>query len=303
MNYINILASCNQTLGTCCSDYGTVKILSIYNSVFTILQIVVPILLLVMAALQLTRMLTVPDDKKNMSALTNKFLAATIIFLLPVVLNVILSMINTETKIGKFDTVACLKEAQNSASTIDYNTSNDDTESSEGNVTLLIKSNFQGIDGNPNSGTGKYSNTENGSSSESGDGSVTTTSDGKMVVEYAKKFLGKAYVLGGEWNGEIPYNPTDCAGFVKGIYAHFGYDIPRVADKSKYDSSSAMKQVSRSELQAGDLVLYNEHVAMLTGNGEEIIHASNETDGIKLTNTYAYRGADILAFYRIKGIN
>ena len=95
MNYINILASCNQTLGTCCSDYGTVKILSIYNSVFTILQIVVPILLLVMAALQLTRMLTVPDDKKNMSALTNKFLAATIIFLLPVVLNVILSMINT----------------------------------------------------------------------------------------------------------------------------------------------------------------------------------------------------------------
>ena len=64
-----------------------------------------------------------------------------------------------------------------------------------------------------------------------------------------------------------------------------------------------MKQVSRSELQAGDLVLYNGHVAMLTGNGKEIIHASNETDGIKLTNTYAYRGADILAFYRIKGIN
>lgn len=305
MNYINILSSCNQTLGTCCSDYGTVKILSIYSSVFTLLQIIVPILLLVMSAFQLTKMLSAPDDKKNMSVLTNKFLVATIVFLLPVVLNLVLGILKPETKIGDFDTIACLKEAQNSASTIEYNTSNDDPESTEGNISLLINNNFTGIQGNPNAGSGKYSNTADGSGSDSdsGDGSVETTSDGKKIVEYARKFLGKRYLYGGTWNGSPNYTPTDCSGFVKGVYAHFGYDIPRVASKSKYDSSSAMKQVSRSELQAGDLVLYNGHVAMLTGNGKEIIHASNAEDGIKLTSTYAYRGSDILAFYRIKGIN
>jgi cell wall-associated NlpC family hydrolase len=297
MEFVNILASCNQTLGTCCSDSGTVKILSIYNSVFTIIQIIVPIILLVMATYQLTIMVTQPDDKKNMSTLTNKFLAAAIVFLLPIVLNLVLSIVDTESNIGKFDTIACLKEAQKSASTIEYNTSGDNSEDTEGNVSLLIGSEFHGTNENPNSGSGTYSNGSSSSSSSS----VETTSDGKKVVEYAKKFLGKGYFLGGTWDGSPNYTPTDCAGFVKGVYTHFGYNnLPRAS--FSYPNNS-VEEVSESNLKAGDIAVYQGHVAMLTGNGKEIIHAASPTQGIVTSNSYALPGMPVKAFYHVKGMN
>ena len=47
--------------------------------------------------------------------------------------------------------------------------------------------------------------------------------------------------------------------------------------------------------------MYDGHVAILTGNGEEIIHASNPTDGIKLSPSYKYRS--VLGIMRINGVN
>ena len=53
--------------------------------------------------------------------------------------------------------------------------------------------------------------------------------NGIAIINYAKQFNGKRYVLGGQWNGEYPYVPTDCSGFIQGIYKHFGYKLPRTA--------------------------------------------------------------------------
>ena len=61
------------------------------------------------------------------------------------------------------------------------------------------------------------------------------------------------------------------------------------------------KVISPEMAQAGDLVLYDGHVAMLTGNGNEIVHASNSAPypqgGIKITSDYGYRS--ILGIVRV----
>ena len=88
---VNIL-SCNTTLGTCCSDAGLVSIINVINSIVEIIQVIVPVILIVSASIQLTTMMMNPDDPKEIKKRTlyNKFIAAVIVFLLPVVVNLVL---------------------------------------------------------------------------------------------------------------------------------------------------------------------------------------------------------------------
>ncbi len=117
-------------------------------------------------------------------------------------------------------------------------------------------------------------------------GEIITTgseSDGggnMSMVSYAMQFLGNRYVYG----GTSLTGGTDCSGFTMRIYEHFGIYIPRVA------ADQAAAAYSVSDPQPGDLFFYGSggyvnHVAMYIGNGQ-VIHASNEIDGIKIS--YAY---------------
>ena len=110
---------------------------------------------------------------------------------------------------------------------------------------------------------------------------------GRQVSEYALNFLGKKYQLGGQWNGEMPYTPTDCSGFVQGLYRHFGIKIPRGANSQQ----SVGRLVSINEIQPGDLVYYSDggsiitHASMYIGNGK-IIHAATPSQGIKISSVF-----------------
>ena len=102
------------------------------------------------------------------------------------------------------------------------------------------------------------------------------------MVAFAKQFLGNPYVWGGE---SLTYG-TDCSGFTKGIYSHFGYSLPRVSRSQASIGSS----ISSSQIRPGDLVFYGSgsyisHVAMYIGNGQ-VIHASNPRTGIKISNMF-----------------
>ena len=113
---------------------------------------------------------------------------------------------------------------------------------------------------------------------------------GKAIAEYALKFNGKGYVYGGSWNGEMPYTPTDCSGFMQGLYAHFGIKIPRTARPQ----SQMGVEVSIKNIQPGDLVFYSDggpvitHVAMYIGNGK-IIHARTPGLGIGINSVFIMR--------------
>ena len=132
------------------------------------------------------------------------------------------------------------------------------------------------------SGAGSSAGSSSGSSAGSSSGSSagqsaqTASSNGQAVVDYARQFLGNPYVYG----GNSLTNGTDCSGFVKGVYAAFGINLPRTS----------------SEIQPGDIVCYSGHVGIYAGNNT-LIHASNEKTGITLTSPVTYRS--VLAVRRI----
>ena len=110
----NILA-CNSTLGTCCSDVGLVSIINIIKSIVEIIQVIAPTFLIVSAALQLSKMMIDPDDPKGVKKRTlyNKFIAAVIIFLLPVMVNLVLIATAEGVKSAKdVEVLACFKDAK-----------------------------------------------------------------------------------------------------------------------------------------------------------------------------------------------
>ena len=69
------------------------------------------------------------------------------------------------------------------------------------------------------------------------------------IVDYAKTFLGVKYVYGGS-------SPKgfDCSGFTKYVFAHFNISLQRT---SSAQYSTSVTKISKSELQAGDLVFFS----------------------------------------------
>lgn len=107
------------------------------------------------------------------------------------------------------------------------------------------------------------------------------------IVEYAKQFLGNRYV----WGGASLTNGADCSGFTMSLYAHYGHSLPH--------NAAAQAGVTRSvsSPKPGDLFFYSNgsrinHVAMYIGSGL-VIHASNPSDGIKISNAYYRRPVKI----------
>ncbi len=114
------------------------------------------------------------------------------------------------------------------------------------------------------------------------DGSGGVSSTRASVVEYAKNFLGNRYVYG----GTSLTNGTDCSGFTMGVFSHFGYGLPRTSGSQ----ASSTTSIKSSEAKPGDLFFYGSgghvnHVAIYIGGGM-IIHASNPSSGIKISNAY-----------------
>jgi Cell wall-associated hydrolases (invasion-associated proteins) len=135
----------------------------------------------------------------------------------------------------------------------------------------------------------RSSNSDRGSTNISKDTpTLPNSSEGssrrQQVVNYALKFVGNRYV----WGGQSLTGGADCSGFVRAIYADFGYSLPRTSS----EQSSAGTRVSVSEMQPGDLIFYAysggriHHVAMYIGNGR-IVHAASSRQGI-ITSQYNY---------------
>ena len=106
----------------------------------------------------------------------------------------------------------------------------------------------------------------------------------EAVVAYALQFVGNPYVYG----GNSLTRGTDCSGFTKLVYAHFGYKLNRSSADQALNGTSV--PVSLDSLLPGDLLFYRtggpiNHVALYIGNGQ-IVHASTPRAGIIVANAY-----------------
>ena len=98
------------------------------------------------------------------------------------------------------------------------------------------------------------------------------------VVSLARQYLGYRYVSA----GKSPSSGFDCSGFTSYIYGQFGVSL---SGSSKGQANAGIS-VSQSELQPGDLLIFNNssntsvgHVGIYAGNGQ-MIHAANGSRGV-----------------------
>ncbi len=105
-----MVLSCSNNLGSCCNDPGMLVILSVLGKIVQIIQIVVPIILLLMISISLTQMLINPDDKKKMKTIKNQFIAAVVVFFIPMLANIAIGILPDT---GNYSVTACLKESKN----------------------------------------------------------------------------------------------------------------------------------------------------------------------------------------------
>ena len=109
-----------------------------------------------------------------------------------------------------------------------------------------------------------------------------------IVVSYASSMNGGRYVYGGS-----KYRATDCSGLVMLSYKQIGVNLPHSARQMR----NVGKAVSRSKMQAGDIIVMNggSHVGMYIGNNK-IVHAMNSRDGIKI------QSASNLKYYSVNTV-
>lgn len=88
---------------------------------------------------------------------------------------------------------------------------------------------------------------------------------GSAIVAYAREYLGYPYDKGTQGP-----NSFDCSGFVQYVFKHFGIYLPAGTDE--YDSNpwnygTVIDTNSTANAVAGDIISWQGHVAIYTGNG------------------------------------
>ena len=112
------ILNCDNLINSCCSNYELVGLLSIFNNFLNLIHIIVPILLIVMASINLFQLMMNPKEEKDRKKVYNKFIAAVIVFFIPTIVNALLGMLP-----NNFELYGCLKEAQNISSSANSNES------------------------------------------------------------------------------------------------------------------------------------------------------------------------------------
>lgn len=96
----------------------------------------------------------------------------------------------------------------------------------------------------------------------------------KLLIEYAKTFLGINYL----WGGNTPMGGMDCSGFIQEVLVSVNMDPPGRQNAQQLYDHFSMRAVSSGNMEAGALVFYGKsrdevsHVAMLI-NPHQVIEA------------------------------
>ena len=103
------------TMVSDCSSPALALILRAFKSMLSLIQIIVPILLMIGLVMKLIKMAQNPEEKKYFSKVKNSVLAATIVFFIPVLINVLMGMLGEN-----FTVSICWNNVSDSSSEANY---------------------------------------------------------------------------------------------------------------------------------------------------------------------------------------
>lgn len=92
---MNILTVINQ-----CGDPGLAHILGIIKSVLGLIQMIGPIVAIVSIIINLIKLMSSPEEKKYKNLIKNWLIALFMLFILPVIVNVVMSLFDDSFKIS-----------------------------------------------------------------------------------------------------------------------------------------------------------------------------------------------------------
>ncbi len=263
-----------ENLSSSCSDYGLAATLNLVHIAINVLQIVTPFVFMVSLAIALIRMIASPEDKKSNKRLINLILATLLCFLVPTILNIVLSLVPSN--FAGMDIDACWRNAYN----VDYSAVDRAVGIGLDRVNLKVDfSSLKDIAIPDDSEGGDL--TERGDVNAHGVRVKQISGSGKNidVVNEALKYEGYPYV----WGAQGP-DSFDCSGFVYYIYGKFGYQLGRVTGQQMHDGTEVS---SLAEAKPGDLLVRDDgngsgHVVMYIGNNQ-VIHAKGSRWGVVIS--------------------
>ena len=310
------ILDCNSSLGTCCNDYSIAIFIAIIKNAITVLQIIVPILLIAMSMVELFKMMTSsnPEDKKGIKSLTNKFVAAAIVFFLPILANITISLVGEGVNTKGLDVIKCYKESSSTVEVMNRTRTRyikKETKNKEPvKVTFDEKDIADGSDGvNPNDREPTYKKPTGGDNLAPGDAQGIL--DGAKTVHTMYEQNGWYYYSSLDqlrWN-DIKYstnNPskaTCCATFVGSVLYVGRVFTEEQLNQYNYNSQYGISELceahnwikinSYSDLQAGDIVIMSGpeggsspgHVQIYAGNGTW--YNAGSTNAIQRVNPYS----------------
>lgn len=98
-----------------CSDYGIALYIHILKNVLNIIHIVVPIVLIIMLAINFTQLMMDPDDQKKIkkNSMKNKFIATILVFFIPYLMDLFINLISYSGLVSEdFSLTACYKDSE-----------------------------------------------------------------------------------------------------------------------------------------------------------------------------------------------
>ena len=179
MQYINFL-NCSGNITSCCTSPEVSYLMSSVRNIYSIIQIIAPILLMCAATYRLIRLMKNPEEKNGIKVIVNSFLAAAIIFFIPMLVSAVLNMVPSQGQLA-----ACWESAGESKRLAIASSYISDSEDKR--IKVVSEGDYEAGVKKPVVSGGDYESGSSGGSSSGGDysGSATPSEAGLLTnVKY-----------------------------------------------------------------------------------------------------------------------
>lgn len=275
-----------------CNTAASLQTIYMIKNAFYLIRVVVPIVLIIMAMLDVIKMITAsnPDQIMQGGRIVRRMFAAVAVFFVLLIVDTTLNVLGK----ANFSSSQCWNDATKQMVDAKY-------KAEELERKALDDYRKQSLESQKDKKSEREIEYNNIGENTKVDENTEGLSDRAKLIEFAKKYVGNRYVFG----GNDLNNGIDCSGFVQQAYAHIGISLPRTT----YDQCEKGTKIDGVEnAKLGDIFCYYDnsgafgHVTLYAGvlsNGEgessgvsdgtkAVVHASNSqpfpSGGIKFSN-------------------